>query len=69
MITKLNNLIMPRYEAYRTRRVPLIIQRPFAVGTTAPACSSHADHLRSVTGSMPRHELMRFELPEDIGPT
>jgi type II secretory pathway pseudopilin PulG len=52
MISKLNNLIMPRYEAYRTRRVPINI----LIGTSPlQAAKYRLDAL---------HELMRMELPD-----
>ena len=52
MIVKLNNLIMPRYESYRTRRVPIQITQ----GTPANVAARYRlDAL---------HELMRMEMPD-----
>lgn len=52
MIVKLNNLIMPRYESYRTRRVPIQITQGTPVNVAA---RYRVDAL---------HELMRMEMPD-----
>jgi len=51
-IAKINNLIMSRWESYRTRRVPVI---PAAGTTPGQAAKIRLDAL---------HELMRLEMPD-----
>ena len=60
MIVKLNNLIMPRYEAYRTRACRSSspqrrIQRRSIQGVATPKQAPTSDAL---------HELMRLEMPD-----
>jgi prepilin-type N-terminal cleavage/methylation domain-containing protein len=52
LITKLNNVVMPKYEAYRTRRVPV------ALTSSLTRAQSAQDRLDAL------HDLMRLELPD-----
>ncbi len=56
MIVKLNNLIMPRYELYRTRRVPMQIQG--TVSGTGASLLVAQDRLNAL------HDIMRMEMPD-----
>jgi len=76
MIVKLNNLIMPRYEAYRTRRVPLnlaITQASVAASLSytyplTPAqtftVNSQVQRRTAQDRLDALHDLMRMELPD-----
>jgi hypothetical protein len=61
MIVKLNNLIMPRYEAYRTRRVPISISPFYVSGGNQIAVNPSS---AAVTRLNALHEIMRLELPD-----
>jgi prepilin-type N-terminal cleavage/methylation domain-containing protein len=61
MIVKLNNLIMPRYEAYRTRRVPINISPFYTVGMSQFAVPPSA---AAMTRLNALHDLMRMEMPD-----
>jgi prepilin-type N-terminal cleavage/methylation domain-containing protein len=58
MIVKLNNLIMPRYEAYRTRRVPL----PLSLSVTGAGAVSISSVAQKRLDCL--HEIMRLEMPD-----
>ncbi len=62
MIAKLNNLIMPRYEAYRTRRVPLNISPISTPSGLMPTPINPIVAARYRLGAL--HELMRMEMPD-----
>ncbi|HEX4142708.1 MAG TPA: type II secretion system protein [Pirellulales bacterium] len=61
MIAKLNNLIMPRYDAYRTRRVPIIIAPTNSVNPMAPLITPQQAAKYRLDAL---HDLMRMEMPD-----
>lgn len=64
LISKLNSIIMPKYEAYRTRRVPMLVNPP----TTSD--SNYAAYMPTYTYEASRarldmlRDLMRLEMPD-----
>jgi hypothetical protein len=62
LITKLNNIIMQRYESYRTRRVPFVFPQPSPSLLPADKAMAQRELARARLDCL--HDLMRMEMPD-----